>query len=230
MRWLKDISGLLFPVACTVCGRETHVSEQALCQRCRPELPVMLSSPLCNYLPLARKFEGLIPVEQAYAYLQFGKSSGTRRILHALKYGRRPELARLMGYMLGEELLDRGLVNLPDLILPVPMHPAKERQRGYNQAYVFAGGLAEALQCRASDRILLKKRATETQTRKNKIARLLNVSEVFVLEESLCHELDGKRVWLADDVVTTGSTMLASASLLSEKPLGSLGIVSIAMA
>ncbi len=230
MGWIQDISGLLFPEACTVCGCETQKSENALCQICRLGLPVILSSPLDSYQPLTRKFEGLIPVKQAYSYLTFGKSSATRQILHALKYGRRPELARQMGLMMAEELLERGLKDIPDLILPVPMHSSKERIRGYNQATVFAEGLAERLGAALSDKILLKQRATETQTRKNKLSRLLNVEEVFVLNEEQSHLLSGKNTWLVDDVVTTGSTMLASARLLSAEPLASLSIASIAMA
>ena len=230
MGWLQDLSGLLFPEACTVCGRETQKSENALCQICRLDLPVILSDPLDNFPPMARKFEGLIPVRQAYAYLQFGKSSATRQILHGLKYGRRPELARLMGLMMAEELLERGLQDKPDLILPVPMHASKERKRGYNQAFEFACGLAERLGAEASKEILLKVRATETQTRKNKLSRLLNVKEVFVLNEELRSGLAGKKVWIADDVITTGSTMLASAGLLKDEPVAGLGVVAIAMA
>jgi ComF family protein len=230
MAWLQDLSGLLFPEACTVCGRETQKTENALCQICRLDLPVILSNPLGNFPPMARKFEGLIPVKQAYAYLQFGKSSATRQILHALKYGRRPELARQMGLMLAEELLFRGLQEKPDLILPVPMHPSKELKRGYNQAFEFGRGLAERLGAEVSDQILLKQRVTETQTRKSKLARILNVSEVFVLDESNREALAGKNVWLVDDVITTGSTMLASARLLAEEPIQSLGLAAIAMA
>ena len=230
MGWLQDLSGLLFPEACTVCGRETQKSENALCQVCRLDLPVMLSHPLDNFLPMARKFEGLIPVGQAFTYLQFGNSSATRQILHALKYGRRPELARLMGLMMAEELLERGLQQKPDLILPVPMHASKERKRGYNQAFEFARGLAARLGAEASDGILLKKRATETQTRKNKLARLLNVEEVFVLHHERRASLAGKNVWIADDVITTGSTLLASAGLLKDEPIKSLGVAAIAMA
>jgi ComF family protein len=230
MGWLQDLRGLLFPEACTVCGRETQKSENALCQICRLDLPVILSDPLDNFPPMARKFEGLIPVGQAYAFLQFGKSSATRQILHGLKYGRRPELARQMGLMMAEELLERGLQDKPDLILPVPMHASKERKRGYNQAFEFACGLAERLGAEASKEILLKVRATETQTRKNKLSRLLNVKEVFVLNEELRSGLAGKKVWIADDVITTGSTMLASAGLLKDEPVAGLGVVAIAMA
>jgi ComF family protein len=230
MRWIKDVAGLLFPEACAVCGNETQKSENSLCQICRSDLPVMLSSPLENYLPMARKFEGLIPINQAFTYLQFGKSSATRQILHALKYGRRPELARQMGQMMAADMLNKGLKEKPHLILPVPMHPSKEVKRGYNQAFLFAKGLADILGAEVSDRILMKKRATETQTRKNKLARLMNVNEVFVLQEEGKEKLRGKNIWIADDVITTGSTMLASARLLEHQPIGSIGIISIAMA
>jgi ComF family protein len=230
MYWLEDLKGLLFPEACVVCAAETRIAEAGLCLFCRHELPVVLSRPLQNHLPMVRKFEGLYPVSEAFAFLQFGRSGNTRKILHALKYGRKPETGLLLGRLLAGELLERGLRDSPDLIIPVPMHPDKQRQRGYNQAMEFAIGLAAGLGCAANDQILLKRKLTETQTRKNKLARILNTSEVFVLNEEKRDLLAGKKIWLADDVLTTGSTMMASAAVLHKEPLASLGMVSIAMA
>ncbi len=230
MGLLQDMSGLLFPEACSVCGIETQKSERCLCHACRMELPVILSDPLASYPPFARKFEGLLPLQNAFSFLKFGEGRGTRQILHALKYGQRPELAWLLGYMLAEELLERELIVVPDIIIPVPMHKAKEADRGYNQAMVFAQGLAEKLACQPSDKILLKKRVTETQTRKNKLARIMNMKEVFVLDVERKSDLRDKNIWLVDDVVTTGSTMLASGTLLAAEPIRSLSMVTIAMA
>lgn len=230
MRWLTDLAGLLFPEACVVCASETLKAEAGICQGCRADLPVVFSSPLDNHLPMMRKLEGLIPVTNAYAYLQFGKSGSTQRLLHALKYGRRPEIGRMLGKMMAAELLDRGLIEIPDLILPVPMHPSKELQRGYNQAMEFATGLAEVFGCTANDRILLKMRKTETQTRKSKLARLMNVSEVFVLNDQEKQHLQNRNVWLVDDVLTTGSTIIASAAEICREPIGNLSVAAIAMA
>ena len=230
MGLLQDMSGLLFPEACSVCGIETQKSESCLCHACRMELPVILINPLASYPPFSKKFEGLLPLHNAYSFLKFGEGSGTRQILHALKYGQRPELAWLLGYMLAEELLERGLTVVPDLIVPVPMHKAKEADRGYNQAMVFAQGMAEKLACQPNDKILLKKRVTETQTRKNKLARIMNMKEVFVLDVERKSDLMDKNIWLVDDVVTTGSTMIASGNLLAAEPIRSLSLVTIAMA
>ena len=231
MRWLlNDLAGLLFPEACAVCAAETRKSEAGICLFCRSELPVLLSNPLDNHLPMLRKLEGLIAVKNAFAYLQFSKSGCTQKLLHALKYGRRPEIAQQLGRMMAAELLERGLKDIPDLIIPVPMHPKKEMQRGYNQAYEFACGLAGVFNCEANDRILLKGRKTETQTRKNKLARLLNVAEVFLLEEKEKDALCGRNIWLVDDVLTTGSTLIASAGVLQAEPVASLSVATIAMA
>jgi ComF family protein len=230
MKWISDVAGLLFPEACAICAAETRKAESGICQSCRAELPVVLSRPLDNHLPMMRKFEGILPIDQAFSFLQYTKSGNTQELLHALKYGRRPEIARQLGMMMAMEMLERGLVHKPDLILPVPMHPEKQAQRGYNQAMEFAGGLAAVFKSEVSDSILLKRRKTETQTRKSKLSRLLNVEEVFVLHPENSFQLPGKSVWLVDDVLTTGSTMLASASILCEQPISKLGIATIAMA
>ena len=197
---------------------------------CQSELPVVLTNPLQAHLPMMRKFEGLISLKAAYAYLQFGQGKNVREILHSLKYGRRPELAEKMGRMMAIDMLERGLTALPDLILPVPMHPDKEHKRGYNQAFEFARGLALHLNAEATDKILVKERKTETQTRKNKLSRILNVEEVFSLEDQVCAELKDRHIWLVDDVLTTGSTLLSAARELQSQPVKSLSIAVIAMA
>lgn len=230
MRWLNDLAGLLFPEACAVCAAETQKSYAGICLFCRSKLPVLLSNPLENHLPMMRKLEGIIPVKNAFAYLQYGKNGITQKLLHALKYGRRPEIARQLGIMMAEELLERGLLEIPGIIIPVPMHRSKQNERGYNQAYEFANGLAEVFGCEANDRILLKRRKTETQTRKNKLARLLNVEEIFIVDETQKSGLAGKHTWLVDDVLTTGSTIVASANALATQPIAGLSVATIAMA
>lgn len=230
MRWVNDLAGLLFPEACAGCGAETRKQECGICLSCRGELPVLLSRPLENHMPMMRKLDGLIPVKSAFSFLQYGKSGIVQKLLHSLKYGRRPEIARLLGRMMAEEMLEKGLKQTPDLILPVPMHPAKEKLRGYNQAMEFAEGLAAVFQSEATDRILLKKRKTETQTRMNKLARLLNADEVFVLDEKEKLRIKGREIWLADDVLTTGSTILSSAGVLCSEPVAGISVATIAMA
>ncbi len=151
-------------------------------------------------------------------------------MLHALKYGRRPEIGQVLGRLLAQELRSVSPNQLFDLVIPVPMHEKKLRLRGYNQAMEFAKGIAQGLACDVSDQILLKQTKTETQTRKRKLERILNVKEVFAINPERKGELWNKRVLLVDDVITTGSTIEACAKLLIREPIGELSVASIAMA
>jgi len=177
-----------------------------------------------------KRFEGLVPVKHAIAYLQFIKGGSTQRILHALKYGRRPEVGQVLGRLLAADLEALGLKNNFDLVLPIPLHTKKRQTRGYNQAMAFAIGLSQGFACEASERILIRKKATETQTRKGRLDRILNVKEVFDLDPDQKAGLKGKRILLVDDVITTGSTIEACAKLIVAEPIESLSVAAIAMA
>lgn len=230
MNMLTDFMSLVFPEACVVCSGPVTKTEQSVCISCRSELPSLLTRPFSNHEPLAKKFEGLVPLRYAVSWLQFVKGGSTQRLLHALKYGRRPEVGEVLGRLLAAELQSLGQNSVFDLVIPVPIHPKKQKKRGYNQAMEFARGLAQGMACDVSDQILVKQTATETQTRKRKLDRILNVSEVFVIHPDHKQALFNKRVLLVDDVITTGSTIEACARLLIREPVAELSIASIAMA
>jgi len=230
MNPLADLFSLVFPEACVVCAGPVTKDEQSLCVSCRTELPSLLTRPFSNHEPLAKKFEGLLPVRYAISYLLFVKGGSTQRLLHGLKYGRRPEIGVVLGRLLAAELNELGLGNAFDLVLPVPMHLKKQKLRGYNQAMEFAKGISQGLACGISDQIVLKQTSTETQTRKRKLERILNVSEVFAINPECKRELWNKRILLVDDVITTGSTIEACAKLLIREPIAELSVASIAMA
>jgi ComF family protein len=230
MGWLNDILSLVYPEQCVVCTGPVLPAEDHVCLGCRTTLPGLLTSPISNHLPLKNRFEGLLHLEHVLVFLQFSKGGSTQRLLHALKYGRRPEVGQVLGRLMAAALEERGLKNAFDLILPIPLHSGKLKTRGYNQAMEFAIGLAQGFACQASDEILIRKKATETQTRKGKLERILNVKEVFALDESQRHLLRNQRILLVDDVVTTGSTLESCGRLLEREPIGNLSIATIAMA
>jgi ComF family protein len=230
MNPIADLMSLVFPETCVVCAGPVTKAEQSLCISCRSELPSLLSRPFSSHEPLRKKFEGLLPVTHSIAFLQFVKGGSAQRLLHALKYGRRPEVGRVLGRLLAAELQELGLGQSFDLVIPVPLHKKKLRTRGYNQSMQFAMGIAEGLAVEATEDILIRRTATETQTKKNKLQRILNVSEVFDLDPALKTRLAGRRILLVDDVTTTGSTFEACGKILVREPIGALSVAAIAMA
>jgi ComF family protein len=113
-----------------------------------------------------------------------------------------------------------------DFIIPVPLHPSKRRKRGYNQSEEFGKGLSEILNIPCTEKFLKRIKSTTTQTKKSKLNRWENVNEVFEVRDS--EELQGKRVLLVDDVVTTGATLEACGEKLLRAGCGEISIACIA--
>jgi ComF family protein len=172
---------------------------------------------------LSHRFE----VTNAVALFKFAKSSRVQHILHALKYKNRPEVGVMLGKVLGQKLADASIVK-PDIIIPVPLHPSRKRKRGYNQSAKFAEGLAVKLNIPFSDTIITRLVKTDTQTKKNKLNRWQNVSEVFYVKDPFT--VKGKRILLVDDVVTTGATIEACAHILKQNGCAEINIACIAEA
>jgi ComF family protein len=115
-----------------------------------------------------------------------------------------------------------------DLIIPIPLHESRKRKRGYNQSAKFAEGLSQKLGVQFSDDLIERRIKTATQTRKTKLKRWQNVTDVFHVSRQ--DQIAGKNVLLVDDVVTTGATLEACGNYLIEAGCSSLSVACIAEA
>lgn len=227
---MSDILSLIYPHRCAGCGNPVTETEGPICVACRARLPLLFPEPYSDHPELLKKFEGLLPIRHAMAFLTFSKGGLTQHLLHGLKYGRQPQIGEVLGQTLGSAVMRAGFVPCFDLILPIPLHQKKLKSRGYNQSMMLAKGLASAFGGQANDEILVRTKATETQTRKGKLLRLLNVDEVFALHPEKQNDVKNKHVLLVDDVITTGSTMEACGRVLMEGKPASLSIATLALA
>jgi ComF family protein len=157
-------------------------------------------------------FWGKVRIEHACALFFFGKGSRYRNLLHKLKYNGKKEIGVEMGRRLGMELKNAPLYQSIQTIIPVPLHPKKQRKRGYNQSEQIARGIAEITGWRIDNKSVTRKLFTSTQTRKTRMERWENVAEVFTVTQA--EALTGKHVLLVDDVITTGATIEACAQQL----------------
>lgn len=220
-RFWKSVMDLLFPRRCIICGRELLLCERHFCIDCFAELPLTY---FWNYRgnPAELCFTGRAGVERVCSLFYYG--GRYREILYSLKYRSNVGLARFMGEMLGRKMRECALGF--DYIIPVPLHFLKRWKRGYNQAYIISCGLRRGLGGgTVVTNILKRRRFTGTQTKREKRERWLNVREAFALSRSsgravamMKRLLQGKRVLLVDDVLTTGATLDACCRLLI--PLG----------
>ncbi len=223
---IRDFINLLMPVLCPVCGAVLLKNERIICTGCIYELP------RTRYLsysenPVSRLFWGRIYVENATALFQYQKGSRFQQLIHELKYKDRQDIGREMGRLLGIELEGSPFTSA-DIILPVPLHKKKYRQRGYNQCHPIAEGLSESLGVPWHSGHLIRPSVSLTQTSRSRMDRWSNVDGIFEVKDP--GKLCGKHIILVDDVVTTGATLDACATALLSLEKVRVSIVTLAVA
>lgn len=225
--FLSDFLHLLYPPYCVACAGPLVKGEDWICTSCLMQLP-RPGYHLYRENPVFLRLVGRLPLDFAAAFLLFTRGGRVQHILHALKYHNVPALAVYLGKIYGGDLKEAGLGSKADMIVPVPLHPARQRKRGYNQSAEFARGLSAAINVPLNNSILVRERATETQTRKNRLMRWQNVENAFALKQA--EAVKGRRILLVDDVITTGATLEACGQILVKAGAVSLSVAGIAYA
>lgn len=222
-RWLNTVQFWLLPGTCVLC-RQASGQRFDLCERCHAQLRYIpqacprcaLALPAGAGIPCRVCASEHSPFAQALAPLTWAEP--TSLLVSRYKYQRQLVCGRVLGQLLLHELkLHYSEQPLPDLILPVPLHPARLRQRGYNQSLLLARQLGRGLgvPCRAD--LLQRVRDTPAQQSLDRAQRLQNLQGAFALAPGAARELSGlRRIALVDDVVTTLSTARAVAAVLQD--------------
>lgn len=204
--WGQNLLYLAYPDLCLVCGTALTASEQLVCHACLYQLPKMT----CDYREVnevASLFYGKLPFEKAASGLRYLKESPIQDLMEQLKYKGQKKLGPMLGAFASMPLQRSGFFNDIDVLVPVPLHPAKERRRGYNQSAFIAEGVSKTSGLPVCSTALKRLADTKTQTRKNLYERWQNVDTLFDLSDTT--RLEYKHVLLIDDVLTSGSTLEA---------------------
>lgn len=203
---IKDsVLHLLFPHVCTGCGSDILSESSVLCMRCIDAMPET-NFELHAGNPVEKLFWGRIQLNAGTAQFYFTKESLMQHLMHQFKYKSNKELGLQLGRLMGEQLLKSGNYNV-DALIPLPLFPAKEKRRGYNQASLLCKGMSEVMNIPVLTNVVTRPEHTETQTKKGRIERWKNVEGKFVVADA--NAIQDKHLLLVDDVVTTGATLEA---------------------
>jgi len=221
------IIDLFFPKVCAGCHTILITNETVFCTNCRHELP-LTQYHLDPKNEAVKKFYGKIAIEHASALLYFNKKGIVQELIHNLKYKGHEEIGTVLGNWYMEDLKELILETPFDVVIPVPLHPKKFRERGYNQVTTFGKALAKGLKINYNDTVLYRKKYSKTQSKKNLIGRSENIENIF--DVHFTEENQNKHFLIVDDVLTTGATLEACSKALLKIPGAKISIVCMAMA
>lgn len=200
---------LHFPSRCVVCGGLLTDRSQVLCSDCVLDFPRNMST-WSAYNPLEERMRDKMPFGRVASLMHYAKGSPYSRILFSFKYEGRKDVARYMGRWMALSLAERGFFEGADCLVPIPLHPRRQRWRGYNQSEWLARGVADVTGLPLCTTAVVRTSYAESQTKRGGVMRWADKQGVFrVARPEL---LQGCTVVLIDDVLTTGATMCACAA------------------
>jgi ComF family protein len=222
-----DFISLLFPRLCYACGDHLMRNEHLICTECYVVIP-RTNYHLMKDNPVAQLFWGRCMIEKAAAFSYYNKDSRIRKLIHNLKYKGIREIGFELGRIYGLSLKSSGFMDDIDIVIPVPLHPSKERIRGFNQSEVISMGIADAAGLSVDIKSLERKMVSATQTKRSRYERWTNVDGIFQVAE--IQAVSGKHILLVDDVITTGSTIESCTTELLKYEGVNVSVVALAFA
>jgi ComF family protein len=208
---IKDsLFHILFPNICAGCGNDMIAGNTELCLKCIDAMPET-NFEMHPGNPIEKKFWGRLPLENATARYYFTRESLMQRLMHEFKYRGNKDLGFQLGKMMGDSLKRSGRFKF-DVLIPLPLFESREKRRGFNQSTVLCEGIAHELKTPILKNVIIRSAQTDTQTKKGRVDRWLNMERKFILNDTSA--VEGKHILLVDDVVTTGATLEACGSEL----------------
>jgi ComF family protein len=222
--YLNAFLHLLYPQICFGCGTDQIKKAMPLCPKCILDLP---STDFFSFKenPIEKIFWGRADIQSAGALLFFTKDSLVQTLITQLKYHHNKKVGILFGRLMGEAITVEEKFKQIDLMIPIPILHSKINSRGYNQSQVIAIGMQQVWNRPIFSDVLIKRTWSNSQTKKNRKARLQQIPDLFLLKKPT--SIKGKHILLVDDVLTTGATLEAAIATLM---IGSPASISVAVA
>lgn len=211
----RAILEVLFPSCCAACGRKLVQGEQVVCSSCiasiaRTEHAILPDNGIdMLFEERIQSQHKKIRYEHGAAFAYYNRDRGKilRQLIEQGKFGGHPnpQIFFELGRIAGKEYIDTDLFDEVDYLVPVPLHPRRLRERGFNQAEYICKGLSEVLRIPMDTEHLVRVRNNPHQSRSQFDNREKNVKDLFLVR--FPEEWKNKQILLVDDVITSGSTM-----------------------
>ena len=204
--FFTGVIDLVYPPVCLICDARMEQTEREVCKSCLNKFK-LIGRPHPEF-----SVPGDIYLNTAWALFEFDEPF--QQLIHHLKYSRRRKPIGVVLNHYESQILDQLPTNEIDLVISIPLHPRKLRERGYNQVDDMSHWLSHQLNAKLGNHFVKRTKYTSTQTKLNAQERMENVLEAF----GVAHEsgLQDKHVLLVDDVLTTGATANALAKILTQ--------------
>lgn len=221
MPMIKGLVSIFLKLPCSLCKRP---ASKIICHYCEQQLKTCQLKNSCEFWRTAKRISSRshLPV------FVWGKYDGNlKRAIASMKYDRLPDLGLMLGEWLGKSWQDANLEMDSQIIaVPIPLHPKKQRQRGFNQAQKIAEGFCTITGYSLQPTILKRVKQSQAMFNLNPDQREVNINNAFAV--GAISKSKQKSVLLIDDIYTTGATVREAAKVLTQKGIKVVGVATIA--
>jgi len=226
MSIITDIIDFILPRYCPICNERMGKDEQYICFDCLSGLP-RTNAHRFKENPIEKLYWTQLPIEKATSFF-FYDAQESRQTIYYMKYFNDPKIGEIIAKVMAEELKEVGFFDGMDMIIPVPLHQKRERNRGYNQCDFIAEGISEVTGLPIGKDIVHRIVDNTSQTRILSSERKENVEDIFKLMNP--EPIKGKHLLLVDDVITTGSTTISCGKELAKAEGVRISVISMGYA
>ncbi len=228
-RVVSPILTFIYPPICLACNADLLIGEHLVCDGCWQSVEMVYSGDE-TYQKFIAKFALDGVVSRVISPFYFEKDGKLQSIIHALKYDGYTSLGLKAGLLVGRLIKEDNELSKSDFLVPVPLHSVKQRERGYNQSEFICHGIEEVTRISSRPDLLHRKKYTVSQTQLSLEERKENVGNAFEIGKKKVSEISRRSFILVDDVITTGSTIIACARELRNAGAKDVYAAAIALA
>jgi ComF family protein len=228
LRLADNLFDFVYPPLCVTCDGELRKGEKYICSNCWNNFERVVKTEIIIQ-SIEAKFIIDDTLDKIESVFLFERDARIRKAIHLLKYAHAVSIAENLGMFIAEAVIGDKRFSNVDYIVPVPLHRARLRERGYNQSELISRAVGREIGVPVANS-LVRIRYTETQTKLDSARRALNVRGAFSVNKNYKNSINGKSYLLIDDVITTGATIRECANVLKNYGAKSVYAASAAIA